>query len=944
MSSLPDLRIPTVTALCAVLLLAPLSAAIQGQQPNLNLSQLNLQPGDLLTVPAGAVYTVDMQPTPDLGGVFVQGILVFKTDLVQPELRASWILVTGTLRIGTNSSPVPPACTAKLTLIKHATIHSDPTATVTIAETVPTDRPDLLNALNDHGLVIYETGKLQVHGEYQGDTWTELNQTAAAGSSAFEVRSSVAELSGWGAGDEIVIASTDFDWTQAEIRSIGSVSQINSSLSGITLGSGQTLTNKHWGATESAANNSTAAWSVEERAEVGLLNRNVVFRTQEHNGSNWGPGTGNHGHVMLMRGDEWSPIPVGKIECAEFLNLGIFGRMGRYPLHFHETGDQNFGSWVRYCSFRSNFNKFMSLHDTQEVEVIWNVGYDTIGQGFYLEDAKAERNIVEYNLGLGTKAITPPPGVNPPVGDDDREPGTFWFASADNKIANNRAAGSTHYGFWYSPGVADDPFLADGTNAFFKNNVAHSNGHHGIYQDKVFSEANPKRARPFYILTLNAGTGLYEGQFQMKDCTAYKNRRYGIWVRSYGRLALDGMHVADNRSGFYLASDGIQNVVDINPGGPPDWRTLSWITLQNSIAIGESNNTGQYNPSWPHELEALRSLPQLNPKEDGGSPSGRSHELDWAYLTGIDIYDGMIELEKVRFAKLPDRLFLDLPGGGEAHRLAAAVSQVAYDSQYSADPRNRFGVLEFDEIPTDTVAHRIAFRYPTLQAQGANMIRNTVIHDLGGTLTTLGHGGIYLLPTEPFLVEGVTYNTALAAEGVWQVDRVNADYASVMIEPVSGPDTLGWIKTYHQYPPPLSGQITQVVRTILGDTNPTTLMPDRFPWAVALNKEYSVSFLNESKTLMTPPNSVDVVVRFAEQENQWLLIGISRPSAPLSVAFNDAAPQPSAADVSAVRNSSSNAWCYDTANAAVVIKMITKIPPPATDLIMTGTQDKCEIR
>ena len=35
---------------------------------------------------------------------------------------------------------------------------------------------------------------------------------------------------------------------------------------------------------------------------------------------------------------------------------------------------------------------------------------------------------------------------------------------------------------------------------------------------------------------------------------------------------------------------------------------------------------------------------------------------------------------------------------------------------------------------------------------------------------------------------------------------------------------------------------------------------------------------------------------------------------------------------------------YDSINGAVVIKMFTSIPDPATDLIKTGTQNLCEIQ
>ena len=52
------------------------------------------------------------------------------------------------------------------------------------------------------------------------DTWTTLDATISAGDTSFTVSEDV----DWVAGDQIVVASTDFDHNQAEQREIASIS------------------------------------------------------------------------------------------------------------------------------------------------------------------------------------------------------------------------------------------------------------------------------------------------------------------------------------------------------------------------------------------------------------------------------------------------------------------------------------------------------------------------------------------------------------------------------------------------------------------------------------------------------------------------------------------------------------------------------------------------
>ena len=61
-------------------------------------------------------------------------------------------------------------------------------------------------------------GTLNLHGD-RTNSWTKLSKTAEAGSSSIEVLSAA----GWRVGDEIVLASTDFNSRQAERRTISAI-------------------------------------------------------------------------------------------------------------------------------------------------------------------------------------------------------------------------------------------------------------------------------------------------------------------------------------------------------------------------------------------------------------------------------------------------------------------------------------------------------------------------------------------------------------------------------------------------------------------------------------------------------------------------------------------------------------------------------------------------
>src|SRR4029078_5557195 len=129
------------------------------------------------------------------------------------------------------------------------------------------------NDRSDRGIVLMG-GTLNLHGD-RTNTWTRLSQTATAGSTSIQVLNAAQ----WRVGDEIVLASTDFNPRQAERRSIAAIS-------GQPITRDNKLDYMHCG---------KITFDVDERGEVGLLTRNIrVQASPDAEQSFFG------GHIMAM--------------------------------------------------------------------------------------------------------------------------------------------------------------------------------------------------------------------------------------------------------------------------------------------------------------------------------------------------------------------------------------------------------------------------------------------------------------------------------------------------------------------------------------------------------------------------------------------------------------------------------------------------------------------
>src|SRR5215467_11964678 len=211
--------------------------------------------GDKVTIEKGKDVLLDVSP-PALNGLTIQGKLSF-ADNKDLELTTEWIMMHGELEIGTEAKP-----------------HTRK-ATITLTDNVKGEDFGGLggNDRSDRGIMVMG-GTLNLHGNRK-DSWTKLTKTAAAGSTSIEVLNA----GDWQKGDQIVLASTDFDPRQAETRIISAVHRNT-----ITLD--RKLDYMHYG---------KITFDVDERGEVGMLTRNIrIQASADAEQSFFG------GHVMAM--------------------------------------------------------------------------------------------------------------------------------------------------------------------------------------------------------------------------------------------------------------------------------------------------------------------------------------------------------------------------------------------------------------------------------------------------------------------------------------------------------------------------------------------------------------------------------------------------------------------------------------------------------------------
>jgi cell migration-inducing and hyaluronan-binding protein len=310
--------------------------------------------GDKVTIASGKEVILDVSP-PALAGLSVDGKLSFSNN-ADLTLTTEWIMVHGELQIGTEARP-----------------HTRK-ATITLTNNV---KDEEMMGMGDRGIML-SGGTLNLHGN-RTNTWTKLAKTAEAGSNSIEVLNAAQ----WKVGDEIVLASTDFDPRQAERRTIAAIS-------GNTLTLDKKLDYMHFG---------KITFGVDERGEVAMLTRNIKIQASEDAAE-----TFFGGHIMAM------PSSKMQVSGVELNRMGQNLTLARYPIHWHLVGEGK-GQYIKNAAIHDTYNRCVTVHGTNNLRVENNVTYNTVGHCFFLEDGIEHGNEFVRNLAIQTKCHTSKPCV-----------------------------------------------------------------------------------------------------------------------------------------------------------------------------------------------------------------------------------------------------------------------------------------------------------------------------------------------------------------------------------------------------------------------------------------------------------------------------------------------------------------------------------------------------
>ncbi|MXO59448.1 hypothetical protein GRI89_07825, partial [Altererythrobacter salegens] len=521
----------------------------------------------------------------------------------------------------------------------------------------------------------------------------------------------VLDASQWRAGDEIVLASTDFNPRQAERRTITSVR-------GNTIRFAQPLQYMHYG---------KVTYGVDERGEVAMLTRNIKVQASEDAAESY-----FGGHIMAMGGSK------AYVDGVELNRMGQHLTLARYPMHFHILG-VGAGMYIRNAAIHDTYNRCVTVHGTNDLRIENNVTYNTVGHCFFMEDGIETGNAFVRNLAIQTKCHPTLDCVptnlaangervhyaNPAAAREasfhsgntllpsDNTAASFWITNPDNSYIDNVAAGSDQVGFWFSiPQHPQGAFAGSEVAAniwprrtalrAFKGNTAHSN-FDGFLIDRHIEQDNTFGLASIPLLPLADPTDLESevSETHFENLTSYKNRNGGLWGRG-DLYVYSNAKFADNAIGMTQAAGDIGSL-------PFSSR------LVDSLVVGETDNIG--NPTTPEEVAYGRSLPKTM--------------IPDFPIRGYEYYDYRDDVVNTTFVNFQDN----------DRRKTGALSFLLYTSAGLSTGSTIRGAKFVNAKPVYFPKYDARFDNDN---RGGNAYRTLSIHDIDGSVTGIPNSQIML--------------------------------------------------------------------------------------------------------------------------------------------------------------------------------------------------------
>jgi cell migration-inducing and hyaluronan-binding protein len=353
------------------------------------------------------------------------------------------------------------------------------------------------------------TGCQENSSSCTGTSWARLNKNALPGDTELQVAGAL----DWQDQDNILLTTTDYLPGHSEQLTISGTPSVSNNVTTIKLATavkyphnGQTfdLSDKTYPGISRLGPNFPA--SAEMRAAVGLLSRSIrIISDGNTPGASFSVEPGNPdnyfgGHTIVRQG-----FMLYQVQGVEFYQLGQGGAIMHYPVHFHMARKVPLGvsadqpvTFVKDSSVWDSMTRWIVIHATQGVRIARNVGYESIGHGYYLEDGTETGNQLYANLGAFARGavangLTPdkvnpqnprmvpgiltatapvPPGCAKetpqncvsgysglPFYSDSQNPSVFWIMNGMNDFQYNLASGAGTCGacYWFVPGAISGP-------------------------------------------------------------------------------------------------------------------------------------------------------------------------------------------------------------------------------------------------------------------------------------------------------------------------------------------------------------------------------------------------------------------------------------------------------------------------------------------------------
>lgn len=378
-------------------------------------------------------------------------------------------------------------------------------------------------------------GRWESHGAPLSRAWVKLGADVKPGDAAVTLAEPV---TGWRAGDRVIVTGTRLHGAKKEEST--TEERTVASVEGTRLTLDRPLAMAHSG-------------DGEFRGEVANLGRNVVVESADP--------AGVRGHTMFHRGS------AGSLEYTEFRHLGKKDVLGRYALHFHLCRDTMRGSSVVGNAIWDSHNRWLTVHGTDYLVARDNVGYRSVGHGFFLEDGTEVFNVLDRNLAVGAE-----PGKRLPkqvLPFDHNEGAGFWWTCSLNTFTRNVAAECGQYGFRFEATPTSALKLSfaipqpDGTRKttdprtlpfvrFEDNEVHGSRGLYGVNLGEGVNRVGPDKRHPFVVRNLKVWDVHYAFRPQVPNLLVegltIHRAAYGVYHPNYDNHVYRGVRIGQTHT------------------------------------------------------------------------------------------------------------------------------------------------------------------------------------------------------------------------------------------------------------------------------------------------------------------------------------------------------------------------------------------------------------